>query len=345
VAARPFSLPRLALPLVVLVSLATWRLWPGQRAPAGAATTQLSGRTMGTTWTARVVGLPVEVKVATAAVGDALAAVDSSMSTWKPQSELSRLNRHDDGGVFEVSPALREVLERAAEVSALSGGAFDVTVGPLVNAWGFGPSGGSAPPDDEALEALRRRVGFRQLTLTDAGVVKARGDLEVDLSAIAKGYGVDRAADALERLGARRYLIEVGGELRVRGLNADGVPWQVGVERPDPDGRGVQRVVPLTDTALATSGDYRNFYERGGKRVSHTIDPRTGRPIEHALASVTVLDDTCARADALATALNVLGPEAGLALARREKLSALFLVRQPDGGLVEQGSGRFEGSP
>lgn len=343
-ARAPFSLRRLLIPLAVLVPLAAWRLWPTPRTPSPTVT-QLTGRTMGTAWTVKVVGLPVPPERARAAVAEALGAVDGAMSTWKPDSELSRLNRADAGAPFEVSAALREVLALAQQVSARSGGAFDVTVGPLVDAWGFGPRGQQPPPDEATLRGLLEVVDFRLLDLTDAGVVKARDGVRVDLSAIAKGYGVDRAADALEALGAIRYLVEVGGELRVRGLNGEGQPWQVGVERPDPSGRGVQRVLPLSDVGLATSGDYRNFYERGGARVSHTIDPRTGRPIEHALASVTVVDAACARADAWATALNVLGPEAGLDLARRERLSALFLIRQPDGGLAEQGSGRFEAAP
>ena len=324
---------RMAALLVVFLSLVAWRLWP-----RGAEQAQFSGSTMGTTWNVKVVGLRGDPKAAQAAVASALDAVDQAMSTWKPGSELSRFNRHAEGP-FAVSAPMREVLTLAQDVSARSDGAFDVTVAPLVDAWGFGPPGDQPEPSPETLELLRASVGSQLLQLSDAGVTKASPQVKVDLSAIAKGYGVDRAAEALEALGATRYLVEVGGELRVRGLNAEGQPWQVGVERPDPAGRAVQRVVPLRDVGLATSGDYRNFYERGGRRVSHTIDPRTGRPIEHALASVTVVADTCARADAWATALNVLGPVAGLEVARREKLSAWFLTRQPDGGLSESGTG------
>jgi len=330
------SARRLAVLTIVFVALVAWRLWPRQP-----ATTQLSGKTMGTTWSVRAVGVRDE-QAARQAVATALDAVDQAMSTWKPNSELSRLNQHAGPEPFTLSVATREVLQVSAEVSALSGGAFDVTVGPLVDAWSFGPKGAQPAPSDEQIADLLAWVGAGQLRLDDAGVTKADPRVRVDLSAVAKGYGVDRAANALESLGVTRYLVEVGGELRVRGLNGDGEHWKVGVERPDPAGRAVQRVVPLTDAALATSGDYRNFYERDGKRLSHTIDPRSGRPIEHALASVTVVDSTCARADALATALNVLGPQAGLALARREKLSAWFLVRQPDGGLGESGTGLFD---
>lgn len=327
---------RLAALLVLFLALVTWRLWP--RAPQ---LTHLSGQTMGTTWAVKVVGLPCAPEEAQRAVSQALEGVDLAMSTWKRESELSSLNRHQGPTPFPLSAATREVLALALQVSELSGGAFDVTVAPLVDAWGFGPPGAREPPDPAALARLREAVGYRQLNLSDAGVSKAQEQVQVDLSAIAKGYGVDRAAQALETLGARRYLVEVGGELRARGLNLEGVPWQVGVERPDPSGRFVQRVVPLLDAALATSGDYRNFFERGGRRFSHTIDPRTGRPIAHALASVTVVADTCARADALATALNVLGPEEGLALARREHLSAWFLSRLADGGLKEEGTGQL----
>ncbi len=326
-----------SLLLVPLVALVGWGLWPR---PPG--TIRVEGKTMGTTWTAKVVGLRAEPAAVQQAVAAALARVDDAMSTWKPDSELSRLNRHRGPAPFPISPATREVLVLSRQVSELSGGAFDVTVGPLVDAWGFGPPGRREPPTEEALATLREAVGYQQLELTDAGVLKAGERVRVDLSAVAKGYGVDRAAEALEALGATRYLVEVGGEMRVRGLNAAGLPWQVGVERPAPLGRSVARVVSLTDAAVATSGDYRNFYERGGRRFSHTIDPRTGRPIEHALVSVTVVDRTCARADALATALDVLGPDAGLELARREKLSTWFLIRQPDGGLAGEGTGRLE---
>lgn len=328
---------RLAALLALFLGLVAFRMWP--RAPV---VTQLSGKTMGTTWAVKVVGLPCAPQDAQRAVAAALDGVDQAMSTWKPDSELSRLNRHEGPAPFPLSKATREVLELSLEVSQRSGGAFDVTVGPLVDAWGFGPPGEREPPTEDAIAALREVVGSRHLELSEAGVTKAQPRVRVDLSAVAKGYGVDRAAAALEALGARRYLVEVGGELRARGLNAEGAPWQVGVERPDPGARAVQRVVPLIDAALATSGDYRNFFERGGRRFSHTIDPRTGRPIEHALASVSVVADTCARADAWATALNVLGPDEGLALARRERLSAWFVSRQADGGLVEEGTGQLK---
>jgi thiamine biosynthesis lipoprotein len=220
----------------------------------------------------------------------------------------------------------RIVFRLAQQISQLSGGAFDVTVGPLVNAWGFGPEEWTGGPDPETLAGLMERVGFDKLILDNRGVRKTRPDLSCDLSAIAKGYGADRAAQALDRLGLENYQVEVGGEICTRGHNRQGDPWSVAIEKPDPLARSIFRIVHLSGEAIATSGDYRNFREVDGVRLSHTIDPQTGRPVAHCLASASVIDRQCARADALATALMVLGPEKGPELARRERLAAFFVL-------------------
>jgi thiamine biosynthesis lipoprotein len=256
------------------------------------------------------------------------------MSNWREDSELSRLNRHAGGTPFPLSPELYDVLRQSAEVSAASGGAFDVTVGPLVEAWGFGAGpGGAEPPGPEAIGALLDRVGYRKLVLDPEHGSASKEDpgLEVDLSAVAPGYAVDLVAARLEERGFGRYLVEIGGELRVSGTNPEGRAWRVAIERPELLRRETQRVVEISDAALATSGDYRDFFERDGVRYTHTIDPATGSPVLHSLASATVIDPSCALADAWATAMMVLGPEEGLRLADERGMPVLLLVYEGDG--------------
>lgn len=316
--------------------------------------TVLSGPTMGTTWavTLNTAGRgPDDVDAARTAIDRTLVHVNALMSNWDPESEISHLNRHAGPGPFVVSPETFAVLELAQQVSAASEGAFDVTVGPLVAAWGFGV-GARTPGDDPSpaeLAALRARVGWRQLTLDPRtrGVTKARPDVEIDLSAIAKGFGVDAVARALDGLGWRDYFVEIGGEVRVRGERPGGGPWRVGIERPADDPgedvarRRVQGVIEIGDRALATSGDYRNVYVQAGERRAHFIDPRTGRPAAHAPASVSVLADAAMVADAWATALSVLGPDEGFALAESEGLAAWFILRGADGGFEVRATAGF----
>ncbi|MGH0034078.1 MAG: FAD:protein FMN transferase [Myxococcota bacterium] len=316
--------------LVALVALAVHQLWfslPDR--------VTLAGPTMGTTWSVVLQGrghTRNDLTEARQAIRERLASVNALMSTWDPDSELSRLNAHAEPTPFPLSPETLRVFALAQEVSLQTGGAFDVTVGPLVAAWGFG-AGARTPgqaPDAAELAAIRGRVGYRLLELDGEGrtIRKARPDLRCDLSAIAKGYGVDAVAGALEARGWTDYLVEVGGEIRVRGERPGGGPWQVGIERPGDDpGRVVQGVVPLSDLAMATSGDYRNFYEVDGERRSHIVDPRSGRPVTHRVASVSVIHPEAVLADAWATALTVLGPDEGLELAESRGLAAYFLVR------------------
>lgn len=301
---------------------------------------------MGTMYTIRLVvppGADTDGDACLAEAEAAIRAVDDAMSTYKAESELSRFNAQQSTDPFLFSPGTFEVVSLAGEVNEVSGGAFDITVGPLVNAWGFGA--GKAlpdPPTSEELAALRAHVGFGKLVL-DApahAVTKTDPEIYCDLAAIAKGYAVDKGAEALESMGIRNYLVEVGGEVRTGGLSPRGEPWRIGINRPDAGGNAVQRAVPMSDLSMATSGDYRNYYEIDGKRYSHTIDPRTGRPVEHQLASVTVLHPRCAMADAYATALLVLGPEDGLALAKSLDLAAYFILRKDD-GFEERETGAF----
>ena len=259
--------------------------------------------------------------------------IDASMSTYAVDSELSRLNASADTDWVRLSAPTSRVLGAALETSSATGGAFDVTVGPLVNLWGFGPEGRTtrAPAARELSRALER-VGHANLELAaDGSVRKRRADAYVDLSGIAKGHATDRVAEHLAGLGHESYLVEIGGELRARGRKPDGTPWRVAIERPSAGRRAVYRVVSLENAAIATSGDYRNFFDEGGQRYSHSIDPRTGRPVEHALASVSVIAPTTMEADAWSTALMIAGPETGLALAREHGLAAHLVVKSAAG--------------
>ena len=298
----------------------------------------LQGQTMGTYW--RVTYLAEGAAPAPGALEgqlkDALVAVNSSMSTWDPQATISQFNKSESFTPFAIEPAFATVVAAAQAVSTASGGAFDVTVGPLIDLWGFGAGGKRrvAPPSAEAIAAAQAMVGFEKLVVrADPPSLQRRAPgVEVDLSALAKGYGVDVLAAVLGAAGFGNYLVDIGGEVRARGLNDRGVPWRIGVEVPDPSARGlVQEALPLKDLSLATSGDYRNFFEADGVRYSHTIDPRTGYPIPQRVASVTVAHPEALWADAWATAMNVLGPEAGLALAERQKLPVLFILYDGEG--------------
>jgi FAD:protein FMN transferase len=274
-----------------------------------------------------------------------LAAINDEMSTYLLDSTLSRFNRATEGEWFLVEAAVAEVVSAALTLAEQSEGAFDVTVGPLVNLWGFGPDVRTGLPDPAAIEAARLRVGYRHLEVaTDPARLRKHAPIYVDLSAIAKGHGVDRIVAALDRAGCGAMLVDVGGEVRARGTSPSGRAWRIGVEVPEPQRHGaVQRVVRLEDGALATSGDYRNFIEHEGSRYGHIIDPRSGYPVRHALASVTVLHPSAMWADGYATLLSVLGPEAGMAFARRHGLAALFVVRQAS-GFEERYTPQFESS-
>lgn len=298
---------------------------------------EVAGPTMGTYFAVKVPRPPsgLEAQGLRAGVEGVLEEVNREISTYDPESELSRLNRNPSTEWIPISPNLYGVLAEGLRLSALTAGAFDITVGPLVNLWGFGPeTKADAVPEPAAIDAALERVGYGKIELRQdpPGVRKARGDLYIDLSALGEGHGADRVAAHLESLGLRDYLVAVAGTIRVRGRNAKGQPWGIAVETPKEGERSVQRVVPLEAGAVSTSGDYRNFFEQGGRRYSHHIDPRTGASVAHRLASATVVLPPAAgeamRADGLATALMVLGEEQGPALAESQGLAALFIVRE-----------------
>ncbi len=346
------------LPVVFVLALFALVWWRGNAdrarktaaASAGFQTEQgmtvLRGPIFGTRYMVKVgAALPdARAKALKVAVDAELQRVDVLMSTYKPDSELSRFNALPPGKDMTLSKPTAEVLALALQVGRESLGAFDVTVGPLVDAWGFG-AGKRAPPgqapDAATLARLKGLIGGREVLHFDPETRvahKKKAGVRVDLSAVAKGYGVDRVVARLQREGVANALVEVGGEVRTLGQRPDGEPWRLGIEQPDPAGGGVARVVALRDRALATSGDYRNFREVDGKRVSHTINPVTGRPITHRLASVSVLAATCAKADAWATALNVLGPDQGMKLAEARDMPVFMLVRDDKGAFVGRAS-------
>jgi thiamine biosynthesis lipoprotein len=293
---------------------------------------QFGGATMGSSWTVRCSAGRGDEGGLKAAVQVALDAVDDRMSMFRPDSEVSAFNAAAPDKRILLSEELYRVLSAATDVSRWSNGAFDVTVAPLVERWGFGTRAGRAVPAAGVIAADRRRIGWQSLMLSeDRSATKATVGLHTDLGGIAKGYAVDRAAAALDARGVEHYMIEVGGEVRARGINAEGRAWRIGVEEPDAMPQRARWIVPLAGRAMATSGDYRNYFIEDGRRYSHEIDPASGAPIRHGLCSVTVVADDCMQADALATALIVLGAERGKALAEASGVAAQFIERQPGG--------------
>ncbi|MDE2699099.1 MAG: FAD:protein FMN transferase [Gemmatimonadota bacterium] len=304
----------------------------------------ISGPTMGTTFQVKIVQseITLDVKVLSKEVSARLEEVNRQMSTYQDDSEITQFNRSPSTDWFAVSSDFAYVLHIAREISTWSDGAFDVTIGPLVNLWGFGPNAipERVPPPD-SIQAHRALVGYEKIhiDLSAPTIKKEIPEIYCDLSAIAKGFGVDRIASYLDSLGINHYFIEIGGELRTKGHNHLRQLWRIGIASPAGQGE-LQKALALDNISMATSGDYHNYFERDGIRYSHTIDPRTGRPITHALASVTVLHKSCAYADGLATAINVMGPEKGFAFAEKHNLVVFMIVRHGD-GFVEKMTSNF----
>lgn len=312
---------------------------------SGERLTWFTGVTMGTGYSVKITGLPPDIdpRRLERDIARLLEEINGLMSTYREDSELSRFNRGRRADWVAVSPELVYVLKEAQGVNRLTGRAFDVTVGPLVNLWGFGPSLYPVRiPTAAQIAATGKRVGFELLQIRSSppALRKRREDIYIDLSAIAKGYGVDRVAELLEVQGIHNYLVDIGGEERIKGHSPLGVPWRIAIEQPVSEGHKVQRIIEMDSHGVATSGTYRNYFEWDGKRYSHIIDPRTGWPVAHKLASVTVLSDTAMRADALATGLLVLGPEQGFNVAEREQVAALFIIKTP-AGFVEKATTQF----
>lgn len=264
-------------------------------------------------------------------IEERFSAINQQMSTYIPDSELSRFNQFRDVNTpFPVSSNVITVVREAIRLHAVTAGKLDVTVGPLVNLWGFGPDGrANRVPTDAEIRRAKAQCGINNLDIVGDALVKKIPDLYVDLSSIAKGFGVEYIADELEALGIDRYLVDVGGEVRGLGASAHGGPWRVAVERPiSQEDTFLDRMVHLADSSVATSGDYRNYFEKDGHRYSHTIDPSIGRPITHNLASVTVMHHSCMTADGLATGLDVLGPDKGMEQAIKMDIACTMIVKE-----------------
>ncbi|MBV7317081.1 FAD:protein FMN transferase [Shewanella sp. NIFS-20-20] len=298
---------------------------------------KLSGQTMGTTYHISVVSndrLP-EAAVLQQQIDVALELVNDQMSTYRPDSELSQFNQAGSNQRVNVSADTIKVIEAGMDLHRKTDGALDITLGPLVNMWGFGPDKRPiTEPSQAQIDAAMTRTGIDKIVIDGLTLSKTSEDLYVDLSSIAKGFGVDTVASILAAYQVPGYLVEIGGEIAAYGHKADGSAWRIAIEQPSENGRQVQQVIEPGNMAMATSGDYRNYYEFEGERFSHLIDPRTGYPIKHALASVTVLAPECMTADGLATAMMVLGTEASLALAKQMNLAIMLIEKQPQGFVV-----------
>lgn len=294
----------------------------------------LHGKTMGTTFNVKYYptdSTPNQQQVL-AAINKRLVEVNQLMSTYIPDSELSLLNKTKAGDSFRLSPENVYLINEALRVNQMSEGYYDITVGPLVNLWGFGPNGRvTKQPEQVLIDESREWVGADKLSISSNQIVKPHDNTYIDLSSLAKGYGVDEVARVLELFSVENYLVEIGGELRVKGIKPNNVDWVVAIEKPVTDRREVQLYVKPRDMAIATSGDYRLYFEENGVRFSHLIDPLTGKPIQHKLVTVTVFHPSSATADALSTAINVMGAEKGLALAEKHNIAVYMLVKSADG--------------
>ncbi|UWQ65048.1 FAD:protein FMN transferase (plasmid) [Leisingera caerulea] len=318
----------LILPAVLLVS----GCWFG----SGPEEVRLSGQTMGTTYSVIAIGVELDQEALAAEVDATLAAVNAKMSNWDPASEVSTFSAARSTAPVRVSPEFAHVLAAANDVHEKTGGKFDVTLGPLIELWGFGPRKPEDPvPADAAITEALEGVGQARLLTLDqeAGTLKKSApETGINLSAIAKGYGVDAVAETLQGFGVENYMVEIGGDLVTKGQNAKGEAWRIGIEKPDAAAQTVQLIVPVSDLGLATSGDYRNYFEHEGQRYSHILDPVAGRPVTHRTASVTVIAENAMLADAWATAMLVLGSAEGLKLAEQHKLAVFFIDRDVQAG-------------
>lgn len=307
--------------------------------------TRFHGSTMGTSYNVTLPLLPEELsKEEIQQKFEALLAdINQEMSTYQADSVISRFNRSESTDWYPVSASFVRVSQTALELSRLTEGAYDVTVAPLIELWGFGNNDTEdSAPDQKSIDLALEQTGYQKLFLqTDPYAIrKSVASISIDFSSIAKGYGVDVLSDYLDSLGVSDYLVEIGGELRASGKNSRREWWQIAVESPNSGERSIQRIIGLKDVSVATSGDYRNYFEQDGKRYSHIIDAATGKPVNHDLASVSVLADTSMLADGWATALMLLGEKKGYALAAKEGLAAYFIYRK-EGGFLTQETAEF----
>jgi thiamine biosynthesis lipoprotein len=326
---------------LLLLGGAAFELWRRSAAPQ---IHDVGGFTMGSTWSARVVGPPsLNVVELRAGIEAQLGELDRQLSGYRDTAELSQLNRAPVGEWRPLPEHLRAVIRFGQRLHDDTAGEFDMTVKPLVNLWGFGAAEPrSELPSDAEIVAARERLGSDRLEISEDGArIRRLADVSVDVDAIAPGYAADVIASWLSARGLPDHLVDIGGELRADGHRPDGSEWRVGIERPMIERGNLEEVVVVSNCALATSGDYRAFVEIGGKRYSHTIDPATGRPVDHDLASVTVIASSGLEADGYATTLMVLGPDRGMAWADARGLAVYMILREPNGALSERYNAAF----
>jgi len=294
----------------------------------------ITGKTMGTQYHITLASLPDKLNVATikSEIKDLLKKINQQMSTYIADSEISRFNQYSKTDWFPVSEDLTFVVSAAQHVSQQTQGAFDITVAPLVDLWGFGTKTIFKIPNDTQINTILNNVGYQQLnvSINPPALQKKNKHLRIDLSAIAKGFAVDKVAELLEIKGIKNYLVEIGGEIHIHGMSKPNTPWQVGIESPNSNGSKTKQGLLLSNIALATSGNYRNYFIKDGTRYSHTINPLTGRPITHNLASITVLHQSSMMADAYATALTVMGDDKGKIFAKKLPLYVNMMIKQGD---------------
>jgi len=299
----------------------------------------LNGLTMGTTYSVKINADNAFVKKNQISddIDEILSEINQSMSTYIKESELSNINFSTISDWQSISDDLFEVIDHAINVSLKTNGAFDITIAPLVNLWGFGPDKlQNKIPTNEIIELTKKNTGYKKISIDKSlkKISKHDPNLQIDLSGIAKGFAVDKIAQYLDKRGFKNYLVEIGGELIGKGLNKDNEIWQIGIENPNNNSDTIKRIIRLKDMAMATSGNYMNYFEKDGVRYSHTINPVTGKPIKHKLASVTVLDNSAMNADALATAFMVLGSEKALSLANNLEIAIYLIIK--DGKRFEE---------
>jgi thiamine biosynthesis lipoprotein len=298
---------------------------------------------MGTTYNVKFVSVDgVEQQKLKREIDQSLLNINQLMSTYIKDSELSRFNQWRSVEPFPMSAQTLDVLIEAKRLGVMSAGLLDVTIGPLVNLWGFGPQNRPEKvPTEKLIDTTRQKVGLDKLKIGTTWASKSHPDLYIDLSTIAKGYAVDKLAELLQTFSINNYLVEIGGEMRLAGQKASGKPWKIAIEKPETEQRSIQKIISVGDNAVATSGDYRNYYEQNGVRYSHLINPTTGYPIKHNLVSVTVIHASSMTADGLATALNVMGKEKALELAEKDGIAVLLITKEKD-GFTEYTSSKFE---
>lgn len=344
------TLRMIAIAFLLLSALSIHRLWFAEGTEIRDVIV-VDGETMGTTFQIRVAGEGLDErlerdvrKVAAARLGE----IDRWMSTWNPESEVSRFNAHDSSSPFVVSYETASVVAFAVELCKWTTGAYDISVGPLVALWGFGNGARvGQPPTEAEIEEAMSHMGAR-LIRVGRGAPGGQGflrkndpALQIDLSSIAKGFGADHVAGGLFELGRTDFMVEIGGEVYAAGERPGGGPWRLAIEKPLDEGRAIQSIVELSNQGMASSGDYRIFYLDGDRRLSHTIDPRTGHPVENGPAATTVIATTAAEADAWATALMVLGEDEGLRLAEEWDVAGLVLTRGEAGAIETKANALF----